>query len=357
MTYYPPGPEDHRDEDWNQSGGGHSGRSFRPLGVEPPLRLLWEQRLNSPPMGSGLVSGPVLMQMTKTSSLYSFDVVGRQLGKRGYGEIPCAPPAIAGAASEVLVITEFFPDPLIKGVSRLDGSTLWSRKTTVCVPTVSRADTIVFMDEDGTATALAASDGELVWEVHGEERYASGPSMFADLVIIGDSGGTLRALRLRDGEERWLSQLGPGLRSRPAVSPSGVFVGTAAGEIVALSTDTGSELWRTALGNLPTPGLTLSPDLVVTGCVDRHIYALDVNTGDIVWRFETGGVVRGTPVSTESVVYCGSGDGFIYALELSSGSLLWKYRLDGPSVEGLALGPGTLIVTTESGSIYVFGRG
>ncbi len=357
MPYFPPTTQDHRDQDWNQSGGGHSGRSFRPLGVEPPLELLWEQRLNSSPLGSSLVSGPLLLQMTKTSSLYSFDLVGRELGKRGYGEIPCAPPAIAGSASEVLVVAEFFPDPLIKGVSRLDGSTLWSRKTAVCVPTVSRADTIVFIDEAGTATALTASDGDLLWELHGEEHHASGPSMFGDLVIFGDSAGALRALGVRDGKQRWLSQLGTGLRSRPAVSPKGVFAGTGAGEIVALSADTGDELWRTALGSLLTPGLTLSQDLVVAGCVDRHVYAVDVDTGEIVWRFETGGVVRGTPVSTESVVYCGSGDGFIYALELSSGSLLWKYRLDGPSLEGLALGPRTLIVTTENGSIYVFGRG
>ncbi len=357
LPYFPPTTQDHRVGDWNQSGGGHSGRSFRPHGIEPPLRLLWEQRLNNPPLGSSLISGPSLLQMTKTSTLYSFDLGGRAHGKRGFGETPCAPPAITGLASEVLVVAEFFPDPLIKGVSRLDGSTLWSRKSTVCVPTVSRGDTIVVIDEAGTVTALTAIDGEVVWELHGEERYTSGPSVFGEFVIIGDTAGALRALGVRDGEEHWLSQLGAGLRSRPAVSSRGVFAGTGEGEIVALSTDTGDELWRASLGGLPTPGLTLSRDLVVAGCVDRLVYALDVDTGDIVWRFETGGVVRSTPVSTESVVYCGSGDGFVYALELSSGSLLWKYRLDGPSVEALALGPRTLVVTTENGSIYVFGRG
>ena len=120
---------------------------------------------------------------------------------------------------------------------------------------------------------------------------------------------------------------------------------------------TGDETWRTKLGGLSTPGFALSDDILVTGSVDRHVYGLDVDSGDILWRFETNGVVRGTPVSTESVVYCGSGDGFIYALELGSGSLLWKYRLDGPALAPLALGPRSLIVATETGSIYVFGRG
>ena len=357
MPYFSPSTPDHREGDWNQSGGGHAGRSFRPLGVEPPLRLLWEQRMDSPPLGSSLVSGPLVLQMTKTSSLYSFDRVGRELSKRGFGETPCAPPTIAGRASEVLVISEFSPKPLLKGVSRLDGSTLWSREGTVCAPTVSRADTVVIVEEGGTVVALRASEGEVLWETHTEGLYSSAPAVFGQTVFIGDTAGSLRALGVLDGQERWSSQLGSSLRSQPAASSTGVYVGTGAGEVVALSTATGEELWRTALGGLPTPGLALSEHMVVAGCVDRHVYALDVDSGELLWRFETAGVVRGTPVSTESVVYCGSGDGFIYALELNSGTLIWKYRLDGPSVEALALGPGTLIVATENGSIYVFGRG
>lgn len=357
LPYFPPTANEGSGEDWNQDGGGSARRHHRPLGLEPPLRLLWEQRLKSPPLGGSLVSGPSLLQMTKTAAIHAFDVrSGRELGTRGYGEIPCAPPAVAGASSEVLVVAEYFPDPLIRGVSRLDGSTLWSRKTAVCAPIVARSDTVIIADETGAVTALTASDGEAVWELDGDGRYASGPSMLGELLIIGDSAGTLRGLRVADGEEQWSSQLGAGVRSGPAISPRRVFVGTGEGEMIAVIADTGEELWRTALGSLLTPGLTLSADLVVAGSVDRHVYALDAETGSIVWRFETEGVVRGAPVSTRSVVYCGSGDGFVYALELDSGELLWKYRLDGPSVEGLALGPRTLAVATETGSIYVFGR-
>lgn len=357
LPYFPPTANERSGKDWNQDGGGYTRRHHRPHGLEPPLRLLWEQRLKSPPLGGSLVSGHSLLQLTKTAAIHAFDVrSGRELGKHGYGEIPCAPLTVAGSRSEVLVVAEYFPDPVIKGVSRLDGSTLWSRRTAACVPMVTRSDTVVIADEAGTVTALTASDGEAVWELDGEGRYASGPSMFGELLIIGDSAGTLRGLRIADGEEQWSSELGAGVRSGPAISPSGVFVGTGDGEMIAVTTDTGEELWRTALGGLLTPGLTLSADLVVAGCVDRHVYALDTETGSIVWRFETGGVVRGAPVSTRSVVYCGSGDGFVYALELDSGDLLWKYRLDGPSVEGLALGPRTLVVATETGSIYVFGR-
>ena len=359
LPYFQPLSQDYDGGDWNQAGGGHTGRSYRPLGIEPPLRLLWEQTMDAPPLGGSIVSGQLVLQMTKRSSLYSFDLgTGEELGKRGYGELPCAAPIIAGPAAGVLIVAEFSPNPLLKAVSRVDGSTLWSRgQVNVCADLVVHADTVVIVDEEGTVAALGAMEGDVIWELRDQQRYSSGPAVFENLVFVGDTVGAVRALRLVDGEEKWHTSLGASLRTRPAVSSKGVFLGTGAGEVVALSTATGDETWRTKLGGLSTPGFALSDDILVTGSVDRHVYGLDVDSGDILWRFETNGVVRGTPVSTESVVYCGSGDGFIYALELGSGSLLWKYRLDGPALAPLALGPRSLIVATETGSIYVFGRG
>ena len=358
LVYAPPTAPGQGEADWHQVGGGPGGRSFRSPGLEPPLRLLWEQKLDSPPLGDALVSGPLLMQMTKTASFYSFDLRwGRVLGKRDYGEIPGAAPTIAGELAEILVVAEHSPAELLRGVSRLDGSTLWTRATTVYAPALARADTVIFVDGEGSVAALSAVDGRTLWESPGEGgRQSSAPSLLGDTVFVGDSDGLLRALSVTDGETRWQRSLGTSVRTRPAVSTEIVYAGTSAGDVVALSVHDGEEIWRTRLGGLLTPGLALSADALVAGCVDRQVYGLDRESGIVRWRFETGGVVRGTPAATSSVVYTGSSDGFIYALDLESGHLLWKYRLDGPAAEAIVLGPGTLVVTTETGNLYVFGR-
>ena len=343
--------------EWLQESGSPEGSSFRSDGPEPPLRLRWRQQIDSPPLGGALLSGELMLQLTKNAALAVLDRHrGLPLARKGFGHDVCGPAAVAGASSRLLLVGELGRKPVLRAIDRPSGETLWSQPGRFCSAPVVRGDTLLIVSENGPLLALSLSDGGELWSREPEARWVTPPSLADSLAYICDSGGGLAALRLADGSERWTRSLGSGFCGRPAVSGGKVFAASATGDIFALAAASGGLLWKAELASLPAPGLVAGEGMVVAGCSDRRLYGIDAETGKIAWRFETGAAIRSTPAASGPILYAAGNDQFLYALRLDSGHLKWKFRLDGPVSQPVVVVRDGVALATDSGTAYLFGR-
>ena len=340
--------------EWLQAGGSAAARSFAAQDLHPPLKLLWNQKMDAAPLGPPFFAGNAVLQLTAAGSIYAFESrSGRLLGRRSGSAPVCAAPLVAG---RTLVFAEVGKEPRLRAFDRRTRQLRWTVATggAVCAPVVGRNDTLVVAVEAGVLQALRGSSGESLWKAPLGGRPRVAPAMGAEAVYAGDGTGLVAAFDLADGTRRWSRQLDGAVRARPVAAADRVFVGTAAGTVTALSAGSGEVVWRARVDALPAPGMALGPRVLVVGSADHHVYGLDPRSGALRWKYATGGVVRSSPAVAGKTVFCGSSDHHLYALDGESGRLLWKYRLNGPALEAVSLGPGMVSIASENKRIYVF---
>ncbi|MBI2502917.1 MAG: PQQ-binding-like beta-propeller repeat protein [Candidatus Latescibacteria bacterium] len=338
---------------WSQFGGSPEGCAFAPGAPEAPLRLQWQQSLGAAPVGSPLVEGQLVLQLSAGPSLLAFDrYSGQRLGRRGLN----APVSAAGVLLGTrLVVGEAGPKPALRSYERQGNQVAWTYKGLACAPLAGRGDTLVAALNSGEVLALGSAAGQRLWRVQLGGPLWAAPALGTDAVFVGDGGKGLVALELAGGRQRWQRDLGAGLRS-VATGGGLVYAVTATGTVLACSADSGQVRWRVELKVLPAAGMALAGGVLALGAADHLIYGLDAQTGQVRWQFETRGVVCGAPAAGKGTIYAGSSEGYLYAVERDSGRLAWKYQLDGPALQPVALGEGLVVVATEEGTLYVFGK-
>lgn len=340
-------------EPWPQTGGDAAGAAWRAAGLNPPLRLRWSGDLDGAPLGGPLVADGVVLQLTMRATLYAFERAGgHRVGKVGFDAEVCAPPAVAGP---LLVYSRLGKEPALRALNRMTGRERWTCRGRFCAPLVVRHDTLVAAAEDGAVLALRTTDGTQLWKAQAG-RPRAGVAWAGDLVYAAGGPTYLVALRASDGTEAWRAELGSALRSRPLAGQGALYCATARGRVLSLDPLSGAVVWEAFVDGLPSSGMALAPQALVLGASDRRIRALEPRTGALLWTVDTDGVVRGAPGIGGSTAYCGSADGHLYAVDLQAGTVLWKQKLDGPGLTPVALADGTVAVTTEEGTLYVFGR-
>ena len=339
--------------EWSQWGGGPEGRA-RVLGApDAPLRLLWQQSLGAAPVGSPLVEGELILQLSAGPSLLAFDRYrGQRLGRRGLDAQVSAAGVLLGSR---LVMGEAGPKPVLRSYERWENKVAWTYKGLACAPLTGRGDTLLAALNSGMVVALDGATGKCLWQVQLGGPLWAAPALGADAVFVGDGGQGLVALELAGGTQRWQQDLGAPLRA-VVVGEGLVYAATARGTVLACSADSGSVRWRTELKVLPAAGMALVGGVLALGAADCSLYGVEAQTGQLRWQFSTEGVVSGAPAGSAGVFYAGSSGGYLYAVERETGRLAWKYQLDGPALQPVALGEGLVAVATEEGTLYVFGK-
>ncbi|MFT7691662.1 MAG: outer membrane protein assembly factor BamB [Candidatus Latescibacterota bacterium] len=321
---------------------------------DPPLTLLWQQKMDAAPLGPAVDAGSLLLQLSARATLYAYDLYsGERVGKRGYDNEVCSAPTVAG---DLVMVSTLGEDAAVVAWDRRAQKERWRHEGTFCLETVVRGDTAYVAGESGSLHALDLGSGKELWQQKLEVRLRVAPVVADEQVLLGDGKGMLYALGRFDGEEIWRQDLESGVRTAVLVGEDRLWVGTAAGRIVALEKASGKVLWQVELAALPTKNLALTAGVLAVGTADRHVYGLDLASGQERWRFETQGAVRSSPVAVANAFYCASSDEYLYALEAGTGQLLWKFRLEGPIIESIALVGQNVAVATEKKMLYVFGR-
>jgi outer membrane protein assembly factor BamB len=241
------------------------------------------------------------------------------------------------------------------------GKVLWERsigRLNASSPTYSRHRLYIVNLVPGHIVKLDAKTGKIIWKHSLPGRAESSPVVVGRTVYFGCEDGNLYALSTISGNVRWATQLGGPVKSAPAYYGGRLYVGDYGGDMNAVDAKTGKLIWQTSsLGQgFGTSGEFYSTPAVAFGRVyagnnDDRVYSFDLKDGALAWSYSTGGYAYSGPtVSTTrhspATVYIGSFDGNVYALDAKDGSLRWS-RSAGGQVVGSLSSIGDIVYVAE----------
>jgi len=215
--------------------------------------------------------------------------------------------------------------------------------------------------------------GEWEWDCPIEN--AKSNAIVADLLVSNDtiyvssSNGRVYSLDKGTGDENWnredIPVLAEKLWTSPAVQNDTLYISTFDGHIHALSAETGKLLdwsFEAKAGFASSP--VIEEDTIYVGSFDRHLYAIKIGSNVSMWMFPqekpAGNWFWASPVVNEGIVYAGCLDGKLYAMNATTGKQVWSYTTrdqngkPSPIISSPVLMDNFLIVTDESGNVYVF---
>ncbi len=188
-------------------------------------------------------------------------------------------------------------------------------------------------------------------------------AMNEDALYVASSNGRVYSLDKGSGDENWkrgdIPVLAEKLWTSPVIQGDTLYVSTLDGHIYALSLETG-ELFEWSFES--EAGFTSSPvideDTIFLGSFDRYLYAVKIGSDLPMWKFPeekpAGNWFWASPIVNEGIVYAGCLDGRVYAIEAKTGGKLWEFDAGNAIVSSPVLMDNLLIVTDESGTVYVF---
>lgn len=210
----------------------------------------------------------------------------------------------------------------------------------------------------GHIIKLDANTGRVIWKHLLPGRAESSPLVIDGTVYFGCESDQLFAVSSRNGHVRWTTTLGGPVKSAPAYSRGVLYVGDYGGYMNAVEAKNGKLLWQTgSLGQgFGTGGEFYSTPAVAFGRVyagnnDTRVYSFDQSDGTLAWTYSTGGYVYSGPVvagttHTGPTVYIGSFDGNVYALNAKTGEPRWIHSAGG-SVIGSLTAVGNIVYASE----------
>jgi outer membrane protein assembly factor BamB len=241
------------------------------------------------------------------------------------------------------------------------GKVLWERsigRLNASSPTFYKHRLYIVNLVPGHVVKLDARTGRLLWRHPLPGRAESSPLAIDGSVYFGCENGQLFSLSTRNGHVRWATTLGGPVKSAPAYQHGTLYVGDYGGYMNAVDAKTGAIRWQTSsLGQgFGTSGEFYSTPAVAFGRVyagnnDDRVYSFDEKDGTLAWSYSTGGYVYSGPVvartrHTGPTVYIGSFDGNVYALNARSGEPRWV-RSAGGSVIGSLSAVGDIVYLAE----------
>ncbi len=231
------------------------------------------------------------------------------------------------------------------------GKVLWERRIgrlNASSPAYSRHGLYIVNLVPGHVIKLDARTGKTLWKRSLPDRAESSPVVVGRSVYFGSEDGRLYSLSTRNGNVRWSTQLSGPVKAAPAYYRGVLYVGDYGGEMNAVEATNGQRLWHTgSLGQgFGTGGEFYSTPAVAFGRVyagnnDTRVYSFDRKDGSIAWTYSTGGYAYSGPTvaktsHTGPTVYIGSFDGNVYALNAESGEPRWIKSAGGPVIGSLS---------------------
>ena len=263
------------------------------------------------------------------------------------------------------------------------GAILWRQELDTLTGGAPATDgtTVYVTGRDGSAWALLAKDGKVIWRVVGTAGTtgyvgAAAPTISDRVVIFPSSGGELLAvLKIGNGTAVWRSSLAgrrlgrayafsPDITGDAVISGSTLFAGTAAGRTVALDASSGEELWSASEGALGPVAVGGGSIFLVSD--EASLVRLNAATGEVIWsvplpyfteekvKRRKGIFAHYGPVLAGGRVIVVSSDGLLRAFDPQDGSLTHTAEIPGGAATQPAIAGGTLFVVGTEGQLHAF---
>jgi outer membrane protein assembly factor BamB len=224
---------------------------------------------------------------------------------------------------------------------------------------------LYFVDNNGTARALDADTGELLWKRSVGRLNASSPAYYKHrLYIVNLVPGHIVKLDAKTGKTIWKRSLPSRAESSPVVVDRTVYFGCEDGGLYALSTISGNVRWATSLDGAVKSAPAYYGGTLYVGDYGGSMNAVDAKTGRIKWQtsslgsgFGTSGAFYSTPAVAFGRVYAGNNDSRVYSFDISDGTLAWSYSTggyaySGPTVSTTRHSPPTVYIGSFDGNVY-----
>jgi outer membrane protein assembly factor BamB len=239
---------------------------------------------------------------------------------------------------------------------------------------------VFVVGRDGTAWALAADTGKVIWQATGTSSKlgvigSAAPAVGERAVIFPTAGGEIMAVTRLGGLKVWsVSTAGERLgrafaatfdvTADPVVQGDVTYAGTSAGRTVAISSSSGDRIWSSREG-------AMGPVLPVGGSVflvndQARLVRLDASTGKVIWSvdmpyFENdkpkrrkGIFAHYGPVLAGGRLVVASSDGLLRFFRPEDGSLISTLDIPGGAAGQPALAGGTIYVVGGNGQLHAF---
>jgi len=191
------------------------------------------------------------------------------------------------------------------------------------------------------------------------------PVIANETIYISSSDSMVYALDTIHGDLKWKSEIldEEGKRHEKlwtslVVHDGAVYMSTFDGHIYALSAETGELDWSFESEAGFTSSPVIDEDTIFLGSFDRYLYAVKIGSDVPMWKFPeekpAGNWFWASPIVNEGIVYGGCLDGKVNAIEAQTGGKLWEFDAGNTIVSPPVLMDNLLIVTDESGTVYVF---
>jgi outer membrane protein assembly factor BamB len=232
-------------------------------------------------------------------------------------------------------------------------------------PPIYVAGKLYAVNNNGTAFALDADTGKVLWERSIGRLNASSPAYYRHrLYIVNLVPGHIVKLDAKTGKIIWKRSLPGRAESSPVVIDRTVYFGCEDGQLFALSTISGSTRWATTLGGPIKSAPAYYRGTLYVGDYGGYMNAVDAKTGKIRWQssslgqgFGTSGQFYSTPAVAFGRVYAGNNDDRVYSFDLKDGTLAWTYSTggyaySGPTVSNTRHSPPTVYIGSFDGNVY-----
>ncbi len=244
-------------------------------------------------------------------------------------------------------------------------------------PPVIEGSTLYDLDDDGSAKAIDALTGHIIWQHKIAHLAAASPAVDArdGLLIVptlSDTGsspgnGQIAALSLKTGRQVWSHALPSGSESSPIVYGRTLYFGDTAGTVFSMDSRNGHVNWTYQASGAVKGGPALADGILYFGDYAGRAYAVNARTGHQVWAVSTDGAHFGfgsgnfyaTPAVAFGRVYLGNTDGFVYSFAARTGQVAWAtatgaYVYASAAVADVkGLGP-TVYIGSYDGNLYAF---
>jgi outer membrane protein assembly factor BamB len=244
---------------------------------------------------------------------------------------------------------------------------LWrfTEKPLLEFPPVYVGGKLYFVDNNGTARALDADTGKILWERSVGRLNASSPAYYKHrLYIVNLVPGHIVKLDAKTGKTIWKRSLPGRAESSPVVIDRTVYFGCEDGNLYALSTGKGNVRWATSLNGPVKSAPAYYRGTLYVGDYGGSMNAVDAKSGEIRWQtaslgsgFGTSGAFYSTPAVAFGRVYAGNNDNRVYSFDRKDGTLAWSYSTggyaySGPTVSTTRHSPPTVYIGSFDGNVY-----
>jgi len=328
--------------------------------VELPKELneRWVYKCRDSVDGAAAVVGQVCYVASTDKHLHAIDLAkGKELWKKKLGIMKASPSYREGK----LVVGNI--EGKVFCLDAKTGDQLWAfdnESGEISSGCSFHGDSTIVAAQGMPVTCLNAK-GEKVWAFEIDGGSNGTPTVVGDICFASGCDSHFHAIDAKTGKELWKLELPGQAAATPAIRGSTAYIGTVTNQVVAIDLKEKTKLWQFEAPRKSQPfysSCAVTDKLVLAGSRDKKLYALDAKTGEEVWSAVTEGSIDASPVIAGSKVYvgCQSLTGEFYVFDLATGKSIQELTLDSAVTGSVAVTADGILVGTEKGSVYHFGK-